>query len=294
LVGDTFASLVAPAPLPIRATALETYSHLWRHRWVYVGHLFIWAIVLWAAEFLMQLLQAVFRWAKIDWTVAGTSLVDTLIYFTILILFLMAGGGLMFLSCGRAIVNGRRPHIGDALRLHRMGTFWRHLGIYWLIVNLAPTFVVQGLRIHFEVYDIRENWLGYWSLLALYWTWAAAVAPAIVLALPIAAFELHDQPIREGWRRLRDNRLRLAALSVFAALPLAILRMAYENILPLIEDFFRQSDLPELLALLAYWLLEHVLRDMLNFLMILVLGATVLCAYNRLAPRFDHLGRVFD
>jgi hypothetical protein len=175
-----------------------------------------------------------------------------------------------------------------------MGSFWRHLGIYWLIVNLVPTIVVQGLRIYFDVYDIREDWPSYWGLLALYWAWAAAAAPAIVLALPIAAFELHHRPIREGWRRLRGNRLRLAALSIVAALPLAILRMVHEIVLPLIQDYVRDSDLPALLDLLSYWLLQQVLQDMLNFLMILVLGATVLCAYNRLAPRFDHLARVFD
>jgi hypothetical protein len=294
LVTDTLANLVLPAPLPIRATAAETYGHLWRHRWVYLGQLLIWAILLWLAGFLMQLLQALFRWAEIDWIVAGTSLVDTIIFFTILILVLLAGGGMMFLSCGRAIVNSRPPHIGDALRFHRMGTFWRHLGIYWLIVNLVPTIVVQGLRIYFEVYDIRENWQGSWGLLALYWVWAAAAAPAIVLALPIAAFELHDRPIREGWRRLRGNRLRLVALSLVTALPMHILRMVHEIVLPLIQDFFRDSELPVLLDLLSYWLLQQVLQDMLNFLMILVLGATVLCAYNRLAPRFDHLARVFD
>jgi len=294
LVSDSLASISAPAPLPILATAAETYRHLWRHRWVYFGHLFIWAMLLWVAEIPMWLLQALFQWAEIEWTVAGASLIDTLIFFTILILCLLAGGGLMFLSCGRSIVNGRQPHIVDAMRLYRIGSFWRHLGLYWLIVNLVPTVAVQGLRIHFDIYDLREDWLSSWALLALYWAWAAAAAPAIVLALPISAFELHESPIREGWRRLRGNRLRLAALSVLAALPPAILKMAYEFVLPPFQDYFRDLDLPALLNLLAYWLLEPMLRGMLNFLVILVLGATVICAYGRLAPRFDHLARVFD
>lgn len=294
MVSERLEASTATASLPIWTTVADAYRHLWRHRWVYFGHLFIWAVLLWIAEFPMRILQALFDWAEIDWIVAGASLVNTLIFFTILILCLLAGGGLMFLSCGRAIMSGRKPHIGDALRLHRMGSFWRHLGIYWLIVNLVPTVAVQGLRVYFGIYDIREDWLGYWSLLALYWAWAAAAAPAVVLALPIAAFELHEAPIREGWRRLRGNRLRLVALSVLAALPLASLKMAHEYVFPLLRDFVRDRDLPAQLNLLAYWLLEAVLRGMLNLLVILVLGAAVVCAYSRLAPRYDHLARVFD
>jgi hypothetical protein len=294
MVSERLEASTGSAPLPIWTTVADSYRHLFRHRWIYLGQLFIWTVLLWIVEFPMRILQALVEWAEIDWIVAGTSLVNTLIFFTVLILCLLAGGGLMFLSCGRAIMSGRKPHISDALRLHRMGSFWRHLGIYWLIVNLVPTVVVQGLRIYLGIYDIREDWPGYWSLLALYWAWAAAAAPAIVLALPIAAFELHEAPIREGWRRLHGNRLRLVALSVLAALPMAILKMAHELVFPLLQDLFRSHDLPALLNLLAYWLLEAVLRGMLNLLVILVLGAAVICAYSRLAPRFDHLARVFD
>jgi hypothetical protein len=280
--------------LPIWATFKDAYRHLWQHRWIFFWQLFIWALFIWVAQIPGQLLTFLARHAGLTWTLSDQDITDFAIYLTISILCLLAGGGLMFLSSGRAIILSRRPRIGDAVRPFRMGSFWRYLMLYWLIVNLVPTVGVQGLRTYLTFEGIGSWWFNYYGLLAAYWAWAVAAAPTIVLALPIGAFEPHARPMRDGWTRLRGNRLRLAALSILAALPVVAAEVIFEYGTDWLLGLLSAANW----SLLGQWVLSQLmsglLRGMLSFLLILVMGTTVLFAYGRLSPRFEHVARVFD
>src|SRR5262245_51114327 len=112
-------------PLSVRWTGADTYRYLWQHRWTFFWHLFIWAILMWIARIPAQLLTVFAGFAGLAVTISGQDITDYAIDLIVSILCLLAGGGLMFLSCGRAIIFGRMPRIGDAVRPFRMGTFWR-------------------------------------------------------------------------------------------------------------------------------------------------------------------------
>ena len=294
LVSETLASVTRPAPLPVWATVSETYRHLWQNRWPYLWQLLIWALLTWLMQIPVELLIGLFQFSSLDWTVSGRDLVPLVLNLATLILCLLAGGGLMFLSCGRAIMFGRKPRIGDAVRPHRLGTFWRILAVYWLIVNFVPTVAVHSLQTYFAIAEIDNPWLTYYGLVAGYWAWALATAPTIVLALPIAAFEAPTAPIREGWSRLRGNRLRLSALCLLAAMPPLAAEMLYDYGIEHLVTLVYENNWPYLVQYIATWPLLAPVRSMLSFLLILILGASVLSAYARLSPRFDHVARVFD
>jgi len=256
--------------------------------------MFIWAMLVWAMQIPALFLTALIRLAGLDWTVSGRDLAPYVVNLTTLIVCLLAGGGLMFLSYGRAVMYGRQPRIGDAVRPHRMGSFWRILMIYWLVVNLVPTVAVHSARIYFEIAGIDNPWLIYYGLAAVYWAWAVPAAQAIVVALPVAAFEAHGTPIREGWSRLRGNRARLCALCVLAALPPLAAVMLADYGMEQLVTYSYENDWPYVVELLLTWPLLAPFRTMLSFLLILILGASVICAYARLSPRFDEVARVFD
>ena len=249
---------------------------------------------MWIARIPAQLLTYLAAWAGLAVAISGQDITDYAIDLTVSILCLLAGGGLMFLSCGRAMMLDRRPRTGDAVRPFTMGRFWRYLMLYWLIVNLVPTVAVQGLRTYFSIEGIGSWWFNYYGFLAAYWAWAVAAAPTIVLALPIAAFEPHAAPMRDGWRRLRGNRLRLAALSIVAALPIVAAELILEYGTSWSIDGLAAANWSYLIRYILNELLTGLLRGMLSFLLILVMGTTVLFAYGRLSPRFEHVARVFD
>jgi len=280
--------------LPIRRTCADAYRFIWQYRWTFFWHLFIWSIFMWIARIPAQLLTYLAAWAGLAVAISGQDITDYAIDLTVSILCLLAGGGLMFLSCGRAMMLDRRPRTGDAVRPFTMGRFWRYLMLYWLIVNLVPTVAVQGLRTYFSIEGIGSWWFNYYGFLAAYWAWAVAAAPTIVLALPIAAFEPHAAPMRDGWRRLRGNRLRLAALSIVAALPIVAAELILEYGTSWSIDGLAAANWSYLIRYILNELLTGLLRGMLSFLLILVMGTTVLFAYGRLSPRFEHVARVFD
>jgi hypothetical protein len=294
LVTEAVSQTRSLPPLPIRRTCADAYRCIWQYRWTFFWQLFIWALFMWVAQIPAQLLTLLARYAGLSWTMTGQDITDFAIGLTVSILCLLAGGGLMFLSCGRAIMFGRRPRIGDAVRPFRMGSFWRYLMLYWLIVNLVPTVAVQGLRTYFAFEGIGTWWLNYYGLLAAYWAWAVAAAPTIVLALPIAAFEPHARPMRDGWTRLRGNRLRLIALSVIAALPIVAAELILEYGATWFIDLLSAANWLLFGQYILNQLLTGLLRGMLSFLLILVMGTTVLSAYGRLSPRFEHVAQVFD
>ena len=274
--------------LPIWTTVADTYGHLWRHRWTNFVQIFIWAMQIPAL-----FLAALMRLAGLEWTVSDWDLVPFLVNMTTLIACLLAGGGLMFLSCGRAVLYGRQPRIGDAVRPLRMGRFWRTLMIYWLVVNLVPTVAVHSARICFEIAGIDSPWLLYYGLVAVYWAWAVPAAQAIVVALPVAVFEAHGTPIREGWLRLRGNRARMVALCVLAALPPLAAVMLTDYGTEQLVTYSYENDWPYIVEFFLSWPLLPPFRTMLSLLLILVLAASVICAYARLSPRFDDVAKVF-
>jgi hypothetical protein len=294
LVSETLASVPGPAPLPLWLTVRETYRLLWLNRWVHFWQLFVWAMLTWLMQIPAELLIGLLQSARLEWAVSGRDFLPYVLNLVILILCLLAGGGLMFLSIGRAIMFGRKPRIGDAVRPLRLGSFWRILGVYWLIVNLVPTVVVHSLRIQFEIAGTDDIWLTYYGLIAAYWLWAVAAAPAIVLALPIAAFEAPAAPIREGWSRLRGNRFRLSALCLLAAMPPLAVEMLNDYGVTQLVLFSEANNWPYLVQYLVTWPLAAPVRSMLSFLLILILAASVVSAYARLSPRFEHVARVFD
>ena len=294
MVAETLSESQRLLPLPIWRTCTDAYRHLWQYRWTFFWHLFTWAILMWIARIPAQLLTVVAGFAGLAVTISGRDITDYAIDLTVSILCLLTGGGLMFLSCGRAIMFGRMPRIGDAVRPFRMGSFWRYLMLYWLIVNLVPTVAVQGLRTYFAFEGIGTWWLNYYGFLAAYWAWAVAAAPTIVLALPIAAFEPHARPMRDGWTRLRGNRLRLAALGVAVALPIVAAELIFEYGTDLLFDPLSAANWSLFGQYVLNQVLTGLLRGMLSFLLILVMGTSVLFAYGHLSPRFEHVARVFD
>ncbi len=294
MVSGPLEAFTGRVSLPIWITVAETYGHLWRHRWTYFLQIFIWALLVWAMQIPALFLSALIRFAGLDWTVSGRDLAPYVVNMTTLIVCLLAGGGLMFLSCGRAVMYGRQPRIGDAVRPLRMGSFWRILMIYWLVVNLVPTVAVHSARIYFEIAQIDNPWLLYYALVAVYWAWAVPAAQAIVVALPIAAFEAHGRPIREGWLRLRGNRARMVALCILAALPPLAAVMLTDYGTERLVTYSYENDWPYVVEFFLAWPLLAPFRTMLSLLLILILGASVVCAYARLSPRFDDVARVFD
>jgi hypothetical protein len=183
--------------------------------------------------------------------------------------------------------------VGDALRLRRVGVFWRTLVIYWFAVHLLPTIGSRAAYIFASVMPEAYRWSGDLLVTAIYWGWCLALTPALILALPIAAFEATHAPFREAWQRSRGKRLRIALYAVAAAAaPTALSLSFHYGWFPLATAL--GIDFSEMRAAWAVQFFLTPVRNMLPFLTILCLSSATFFAYLRLSPRFDDVARVFD
>ena len=86
----------------------------------------------------------------------------------------------------------------------------------------------------------------------------------------------------------------MAALCVLAALPPLAAVMLTDYGMEQLLTYNYENDWPNFIEYFVTWPLLAPFRTMLSFLLILILGASVICAYARLSPRFEEVARVFD
>lgn len=246
-------------------------------------------MILWAAQLVAQIISAPIVW-HFGRTEGG--ILEMAVVLAATIACLLPGGGASFLACGQAVLQGRAVRVGDALRLRRVGVFWRTLVIYWFAVHLLPTIGSRAAYIFASAIPETYRWSGDLLVTAIYWGWCLALTPALVLALPIAAFEATHAPFREARRRSRGNRLRIALYAAAAgAAPTALSLAFHYGWFPLIAALGLDSGI-QAVAVLQFFLTP--VWNMLPFLTILCLSAATFFAYLRLSPRFDEVARVFD
>jgi hypothetical protein len=246
-------------------------------------------MILWAGQLVAQIISAPIVW---HFGRQEGGIVEMAVVLVATIACLLPGGGASFLACGQAVLQGRAVRVGDALRLRRVGIFWRTLVIYWFAVHLLPTIGSRAAHIFASVIPEAYRWSGDLLVTAVYWSWCLALTPALVLALPIAAFEATRAPFREAWQRSRGNRLRIALYAAAAgAAPTALSLAFHYGWFPLVTALGFDSGIRAVAVL--QFLLTPV-WNMLPFLTILCLSSATFFAYLRLSPRFDDVARVFD
>ena len=287
MVSVTAMSIAGQSRLPVWGTIKDAYRHLWHHRWRYTAQLLIVGLGISAVCFLSDMLiQFVGLYYGIGLVSSGR-----LFSFTAAtVLGLVLGSGMIFLSCGRAILYHRRPLITDVVRLHRFGSFWTVLVCYWFLSHLAPT--VASLIVHLHgAWDI--SWLNTYVVYVGYWIWVLPIATALAMAMPIAAFEAESAPFRQGWMRSRGNLVRFALIALLASVPtLAVEEIVLHGWVAIWEGLGLDPD-SSAVTIMVSWSFQP-LRNLLSFLIILVLSAVTLTAYARLSPRFEHMAKVFD
>jgi hypothetical protein len=267
----------------------EAYRHVGRNFWAYLVQILVWAMILWAGQLIAHIISAPIVW---HFGRPEGGIVEMAVVLVATITCLLPGGGASFLACGQAVLHGRPVQVGDALRLRRVGVFWRTLVLYWFAVHLLPTIGSRAAHIFAGSIPETYSWSGDLLVLAIYWGWCLALTPAIVLALPIAAFEATNAPFREAWQRSRGNRLRIASYAAAAGAAPAALSMAFHyGWFPLVALLGFDSSI-QAVAILQFFLTP--VWNMLPFLTILSLSTATFFAYLRLSPRFDDVARVFD
>ncbi len=274
--------------LPAAQIALEAYWHVGRHLRIYAGQVLVLSAVSWFVQIAMNIL--------VSMVVAGASVsVQTasqqLVFVTTVVTVLLLGGTAIFIDCQRAIVLGLSPAIGHALKLRPGETrVLRAVCIYWLIVHLVPTFVVQ---ISYVAAPLQIDWAPQlptpWNF-AFYWAWVLATAPLVVMSLPIVLFESAPAPLAQGRQRLDGNSGRMFVAGALAFAPLAVVEIGIHMLRAAVGPF---DSAPAL-----FWLVDFLLMSMLqnatSFAAILVMSALVAAAYLRLSPRIESVYRVFD
>ena len=86
----------------------------------------------------------------------------------------------------------------------------------------------------------------------------------------------------------------LCALSLLAAIPPVAVEMLNDYGVGELVVYAEANNWPYLVQYLVTWPLSAPVRSMLSFLLILILAASVISAYARLSPRFEHVARMFD
>ncbi len=274
-------AVMPPAP----QLALEAYWLVMRHAGVYAGQVLALAAVCWLALIVVGIVFDLgTAQASIEFRIVFLQLTYVAAFVTVLVL----GGAAIFISCQHAIVLDRTPAVRDALRLRQSDLrVLRAVCVYWLVVHLVPTVVVNGAYIA-EALDLPFLQLPRAAAFAFYWGWVLATAPLVVLSLPITLFEAAADPLAEGRRRLDGNIGRLVVASALAFAPIAIVDVA----LDLLRDAYASADEGTLLLLDA--LVMPLLQSISSLATILVMSALVAAVYLRLSPRLDTVYRVFD
>src|SRR5262249_52491628 len=127
----------------------------------------------------------------------------------------------IFIDCQRAIVLGHTPAVGHALKLRPGETrVLRAVCVYWLVVHLVPTAVVQTSYVADALELAWFPRLTIPAIFAFYWAWVLATVPLIVMSLPIVLFESAPEPIAQGRHRLEGNTVRMFAAGALAFVPL--------------------------------------------------------------------------
>lgn len=275
-------------PLPAAQIALEAYWHVGRHLRIYAGQVLVLSAISWFVQLATNILVSiVMARASAGAQMASLQLVFVVTVVTVLLL----GGTAIFIDCQRAIVLGISPAIGHALKLRPGETrVLRAVCVYWLIVHLVPTFVVQ---VNYVAAPLQLDWAPQLPMpanFAFYWAWALATAPLVVMSLPIVLFESAPSPLAQGRQRLDGNGGRMFIAGALAFAPLAVVEIGIYMLRDSTGSF--ESD-PAL-----FWLVDVVLMNILqnatSFAAILVMSALVAAAYLRLTPRIESVYRVFD
>jgi len=279
---------VRPRPaLPAAQLALEAYWHVGRHLRVYALQILVLSVVSWMLQLATNIVLSLMIPRASDAVATG---MQQLVFVVTIVTVLLLGGTAIFIDCMRAVVLGLTPAVGHALRLRPGETrVLRAVCIYWLIVHLVPTVVVQ---LSYVAEPLQLDWaprLPAPANFAFYWGWVLATAPLVVMSLPIVLFESAPAPLAQGRQRLEGNGGRMFAAGALSFAPLAVVEVAtYEAHAAGLFD----SD-PAL-----YWLFEFVFMNLLqtatSFAAILVMSALVAAAYLRLSPRIESVYRVFD
>lgn len=272
-------------PLPAAQLAIEAYWLVMRHAGVYSGQILALSAISWFVQIVVEIVFDIataqagpgFRFAVLQVTQIGA-------FVTVLVL----GGTAIFISCQRQIVLGQTPAVSHALKLRQsdLGVL-RAVCVYWLVVHLVPTVVVNGAHIA-EALGLPFLRLPTAAGFAFYWGWVLATAPLVVLSLPITLFEAAADPLAEGRRRIDGNTGRLFAASALAFAPIAVVDIA----LYAFRDAYGSADEDTLLLLDA--LVMPLLQSASSLATILVMSALVAATYLRLSPRLDSVYRVFD
>jgi hypothetical protein len=280
-----------PAPprttLPAAQIALEAYWHVGRHVRTYAAQVLVLSAVCGFAQFATYIVVALAT-AR-----AGPMLqaaVLNLAAVTTIVTVLLLGGTAIFIDCQRAIVLGLPPAIGHALKLRPGETrVLRAVCVYWLIVHLVPTFVVQ---MSYVAPTLAPDWplqLPMPANFALYWAWVLATAPLVVMSLPIVLFENAPAPLAQGRQRLDGNAGRMFIAGALAYAPLAVVEIGIYTLHAAADPLAFNPAL-----FLVDLLVMSFLQGVTSFSAILVMSALVASAYIRLSPRIESVYRVFD
>jgi hypothetical protein len=277
-----------PVALPAAQIALEAYWHVGRHLRTYVGQVLVLSAVGWFVQIATNILVSL---VAVRASAGAQAASQQLVFVVTVVTVLLLGGTAIFIDCQRAIVLGLTPAIGHALKLRPGETrVLRAVCIYWLIVHLIPTFVVQ---ISYVAAPLQLDWAPQLSMpwnFAFYWAWTLTTAPLVVMSLPIVLFESAPAPLAQGRQRLDGNSGRMFVAGALAFAPLAAVEIA---IYMLRADTGPFDSNPAL-----FWLVDVVLMNMLqnatSFAAILIMSALAAAAYLRLSPRIEAVYRVFD
>ncbi len=274
--------------LPAAQIALEAYWHVGRHLRIYAAQILVLSAVCWFIQLAMSVLVSLLL---VRASMGVQQVAQQLFLVSAIVTVLLLGGTAIFIDCQRAIVFGISPAIGHALKLRPGETrVLRAVCVYWLIVHLVPTFVVN---IGYCAAALQLAWpprLPVPANFAFYWAWVLATAPLAVMSLPIVLFESAPSPLAQGRQRLDGNSGRMFVAGALAFAPLA----AVEIGIYLLRDAMRSFDSDPVLYLLVDGVLLDIVRNATSFAIILVMSALVASAYLRLSPRIESVYRVFD